>query len=324
MTARLPRAVFTLSLDFELIWGTLDLLGPDGFRDDCLEERARVVDQLLALFVELDVRASWLVVGHLFLDRCPDPRHPEIVRPAHAWMRGDWFAHDPGGDERTAPLFLARSLVERLRACPVPQEIGGHSFAHVIYGDAGCSREAARSDLDACVAAAAQMGLALTSFSFPRNRVGHRDLLSACGFRAYRSPEPRWYQRARWAPVGRAFHLADQVLARTPPAVLPRREADGLVAVPGSMIYFPMHGLRRFLPVSHRVRRARKGLRAAVREGRAFHLWTHPTNLAVRSGEMMSGLRTILEDVAALRERGDMEVRTMGELAALADGAAWS
>ena len=62
MRPRLPRAVFTLSLDFELIWGTLDLRGPDGFREDCLLERAQVVDRLLALFVELDVRATWLVV----------------------------------------------------------------------------------------------------------------------------------------------------------------------------------------------------------------------------------------------------------------------
>ena len=314
MTARLPRAAFTLSLDFELIWGTLDLFGPDGFGEACRVERTEVVDRLLALLVEFDVRASWLVVGHLFLARCDTPAHPEIVRPAHAWHPGDWFRHDPGGDEKSAPAFLGRSLVERVRACPVPQEIGGHSFSHMIYGDAGCSRAAAESDLDALVAAAAGMGLSLRSFSFPRNRVGYEDALLARGFRVFRPPEPVPYRDLRSPALRRLGHLADVLLARTPPVVLPETRGDGLVAVPGSMVYFPMHGLRRLLPMSLRVSRARKGLRAAVREGRVFHLWTHPTNLAEHAESMFGGLRTILEEMAELRERGLMEVRTLGDL----------
>ena len=315
MSTRLPRAVFTLSLDFELIWGTLDLFGPDGFGEACRVERREVVDRLLALFVEFEVRATWLVVGHLFLERCDTPRHPEIVRPAHAWHPDDWFRHDPGGDEDQAPAFLARSLVGRVRACPVPQEIGGHSFSHVIYGDEGCSRAAAESDLDALVAAASGMGLTLRSFSFPRNRVGHADALVPRGFRVFRSPEPTAYGDLRWAAPRRLGHLADVLLARTPPVVLPERRKDGLVAVPGSMVYFPMHGLRRFVPMALRLRRARKGLLAAVREGRVFHLWTHPTNLGEHTESMFGGLRTILEEMADLRARGALEVRTLGELA---------
>jgi hypothetical protein len=311
---RFPRGVFTLSLDFELIWGTLDLFGPDGFRDACLRERAGVVDRLLALLVEHGISATWLTVGHLMLERCAGPAHPDIVRPAHAWSRGDWFREDPGGVEATAPLFFARSLIERIRACPVPQEIGGHSFAHVIYGDPGCSRAAAESDLDALVAAAAGMGLSLESFSFPRNRVGHQDALLPRGFKVFRAPEPGWHFEARSPLVRRLGHLADVVLARRPPAVFPRREPDGLVSVPGSMIYFPMHGLRRFLPVSVRVRRAKKGLAAAVRERGVFHLWTHPTNLADETEAMFGGLAAILAEVGDLRAQGRLDVRTLGSL----------
>jgi peptidoglycan/xylan/chitin deacetylase (PgdA/CDA1 family) len=309
---RLDRAVFTLSLDFELIWGALDLFGPDGFRDACLAERAHVVDRLLALLVEHDVSATWLTVGHLFLERCGGA-HPEIVRPTHAWSRGDWFADDPGGDEATAPLFFGRSLVRRVLDCRVRQEVGGHSFSHPIYGDPGCSRAAAESDLDALVAAAAGMGVALRSFSFPRNRVGYADALAPRGFRVFRTPEPAWWDE-KSGPVRRLGHLADVLLAREPPVVLPRRRPDGVVEVPGSMIYFPMHGLRRYLPASLRVRRAQKGLAAAVRERRVFHLWTHPTNLADGTESMFAGLRRILEDVADLRAKGLMDVRTLGEL----------
>ena len=44
---KLDRGVFTLSLDLELIWGTLDLLGPEAFRQRCEVERQVVIDRLV-------------------------------------------------------------------------------------------------------------------------------------------------------------------------------------------------------------------------------------------------------------------------------------
>ena len=68
MTAvALERGVFTLSLDFELIWGTLDLFGVDGFRRACLVER-ELVPRLLALLERHRMSATWCIVGHLLLD----------------------------------------------------------------------------------------------------------------------------------------------------------------------------------------------------------------------------------------------------------------
>ena len=315
------RGAFVLSLDFELIWGTLDLFGVDGYGEACRAERAVVFDRLLGLLEEFEISASWLILGHLALESCRaqdgTPPHPEVERPRHAWVSGDWFAADPGGTETDAPLFLARSLIERIRSCAVPQEIGCHSFSHVIYGDIGCSRGAAQSDLRAAVEAFASMGLRPTSFSFPRNRVGHADLLADHGFRCFRTPEPRWYFDERWPEVvRRGGHLVDVVLARAPALVRPRRREDGVVEIPGSMIYFPMHGLRSKLPLSLRVARARKGLAAAVDRGSVFHLWTHPTNLADPVEPMFLGLRRILELVRAERDRGVLDVLTMGDVAA--------
>jgi hypothetical protein len=93
---------------------------------------------------------------------------------------------------------------------------------------------------------------------------------------------------------------------------------DGLVELPGSMVFFPAHGLRRLIPVSWRTRRALKGLRAAVQRHRIFHLWTHPTNLADAMEPMLDGLQAILEQAARLRERGLLRVMPMNEVAALA------
>src|SRR5262245_5834502 len=114
-TFDLDRGVFTISLDFELIWGTLDLFGTAGF-DRAVRAERDLVPRLLDLFVEFRVPATWCILGHLFLAGCQATdgvKHPEITRPAHSWARGEWFAHDPCGTEETDPLFYGRTLVDR-------------------------------------------------------------------------------------------------------------------------------------------------------------------------------------------------------------------
>jgi peptidoglycan/xylan/chitin deacetylase (PgdA/CDA1 family) len=315
---KLERGVFTVSLDFELIWGTLDLFGPERFRRACETERSEVIDRLLDLFSEFEVQATWLVLGHLMLDRCEaegDRKHPEIVRPSHSWHRQDWFEHDPGGSEDDRSIFLGRSLVEKIRALPVPQEIGCHSFSHVIFGDAGCSAETAESEIEASLAAARDLGVEMQSFAFPRNEVGHLDLLRKHGFTCFRGPEPRWYERRSLpAAVRRIARLLVVLAAAEPPVVLPEQTKSGLWNIPGSMIYFPMHGLRKHLPVSLRVKRAIKGLNAAARQRKIFHLWFHPTNLADETNEMFAGLRSILEHASLLRSRDQLSILPMRSL----------
>ncbi len=314
---------FTVSFDFELIWGTLDTRGVAGFEAACVIERERVIDRLVHLLAAYEIPATWFVVGHLMLDRCDattETRHPGVVRPRHAWRQGDWFDRDPGGDEASSPLFFARSLIERVRACKTSQEIGCHSFSHVIYGDSGCSAECAESDIAECVRVAHDLGLRMTAFAFPRNRVGHLDVLARHGFVCYRGPEPHWYRNARWLPraIVRMAHLSQFVGATTPPVVWPVRGRVGIVDVPGSMVFLPRHGVRRLVSVDRRVLRAVKGLEAAARRAALFHLWMHPTNLAEDCDRMFDGLERIFAHAVELRRRGRLRFASVSEMAALA------
>lgn len=313
---KLDRGAFTLSLDFELIWGTLDLEGPNAFRRACVFERQRIVDGLLSLLDEFDISATWCIVGHLFLDAC-DGRHAELDRPAHAWAREDWFHADPGGTENERSIFLGKSLVQKILACPTRQEVGFHSFSHVIWGDPGCSRKVAESEMRACVQAAAWTGTPARSFVFPRNRVGYLDVLAGHGIRVFRGPGPRWYEQdedpGAW---GRLAHLFEVALGTPGPTVLPKMTPEGLVNLPGSMIYLPAHGIRGLIPVGRRVRRAIAGIEDAADRNRVLHLWFHPTNLADRYEPMMAGLRRVFGRVRDLQAAGRLDVRPMGSFAA--------
>lgn len=318
---KLEKGIFTISLDFELIWGTADLFGVESFREACELERNEVVDRLLALFTEFEIPATWCTVGHLFLENCrssKNTKHPEITRPRHKWHEGDWFVYDPCGDETSDPLFYGKSLIEKILNNPVRQEIGSHSFSHIIFGDEGCSNESARTDIAECVKAAKDFNIKLNSFAFPRDRVGHLDVLSEYGFTCYRGAIPKWYEQGEdRSIVKRLAHLWDVMTVAAPPVVLPEYEENGLMNIPGSMIFFPMHGIRRYIPMSLRVKRARKGLDLAAREKRIFHLWFHPTNMAFEIEQMFDGLRAILKYADKLRREGILEILSMSEIAEL-------
>src|SRR5262249_35015372 len=142
------------------------------------------------------------------------------------------------------------------------------------------------------------------------------DVLRAHGFTCFRGPEPTWYEGRPWPGcVKRLLHLWDVARAATPPVVLPEQAQPGLWNIPGSMIYFPMHGLRRYIPLRLRVRRAGRGLEAAARRRRVFHLWFHPTNLADQTEAMFAGLERILEHARGLCDRGELVIRPMAALA---------
>jgi peptidoglycan/xylan/chitin deacetylase (PgdA/CDA1 family) len=294
----LPSGIFTISLDFELIWGTLDKPKHTRFRRLCAIEREEVIDRLLGLFAEYRISATWCTVGHLFLDQ-----------------HRDTGIHSTDAD---APIFYGRDLIDKIRRCKVPQEIGSHTFTHRVFNDPSCTRSVAEEELAASTRAASEMGLRMTSFAFPRNRIAHLDVLPKYGFTSFRGQDSRWYARTgrrRW--FHRAGHLADMFFATTPTPVLPVWHEEGIWEIPGSMLFTPSHGMRRIVPARARVHRAHKGLRRAVETKKIFHLWFHPTDVVVRKDAMLEGLRQILEMASELRDAGSLSILNMSEITGL-------
>jgi len=278
----MKRAVFTLSLDFELAWGTLDR-GRDGFyRPLCRAEREQAITRLLDLLAKHGIPATWAIVGALFED---------------------------GADD----LLHAPDLIEEIQRCPVPQEIGSRTFTHPVM--TMVTREQAHRQFALAVESAAKAGVRPRTIIFPRNQIAHLDLAREYGFTCYRTPEPRWYCGAgERDPLSRLGHLADVLAATTPRSVEPVLDEFGMMAIPGSMLYTPSFGIRRHIPAALRVTRARRGLQEAIRNRNVFHLWFHPTDIVVNMNEMLAGLDQILHLVATYRDAGELEVQPMAGL----------
>jgi len=317
-TISLEKGVFMLTFDVELIWGTYHAMGAES---PCLDldfgEVRTVVDDILDILDQYKIPATWAFVGHLLLDSCDRAgglSHPDVVRPRYTWFPGDWFRFDPCTCESESPGWYAPDLFQSVISRPVRHEIAAHSFSHIIFDDPGCTAEAAASDLRKNVETAKAAGIEMTSFVFPQRKVRYEALLPANGLKIFRGLDERWYYKYNRVPslLRKVLHMADQFLGITPPVVLPVRRGEDLWEIPGSLPLLPPIGFRKYLPMSVRVFKARRGVEQAVARRRIYHFWTHPWNFLYQRGPMIKALSEICSHVAGRRDRGDLDVMNMG------------
>ena len=310
----LDNGVFLMSIDTELAWGGVH----DGSfrqREYMFKETRKAIEGLLALLEKYQIQATWAVVGHLFHRECSPEnniRHPEIERPNYGWFEGDWFKDDPCSNLDDSPYWYGPDIIESILACRTPQEIGSHGYSHTIIGDAGCSREAFDSELKACIDLANVWGLELKSFVYPRNSIGHLDVLEENGFSNFRGNVSRWYQ-GQPRPLRMAGRALESMLPLPAIAEGPR-QASGLWDLPASNFYMHRDGWGRRIPITARTAQADFGLRKAARERSTYHLWFHPFNIASDIGALLGGLETIFQKVERMREQGILDNQTMGDL----------
>ena len=307
---------FVLSIDTELGWGGVHN-GSSPRRTSQYERTREAIGRLLALMQRYEIRATWAVVGHLFLEQCQATdgvKHPEITRPFYPWFRGDWFNADPCSDLQKDPFWYGADLVKQIQSCKVPQEIGSHGFSHMIVGDPGCSQECFDSELRACLEQASKRDVDLKSFVFPRNSVGHLDVLAEKGFTAFRGPVSAWYTKL--PPPSRPWaRLVDSILPLTPPVTFPGWQG-ALCNLPASYFYPHRDGWAKLIPLGLGVHKAKLGLERAAKRNGLFHMWFHAFNLASDLDGLLRGLETIFLRVNKLRETGYLLNPSMADLAA--------
>lgn len=302
--------VFTISLDTELAWGSFDK-GTVGRYEEAYRNTPEVIDRLCDLFDEYEIPATWAIVSHL-LEDC-DGDHSDRMAPDFEWV-DDWHSELPCASGMDEELWYAPWLIDRLQECETEQEIGLHGSTHMQLGADGCSREHAEEEIGAAVETLREHGVDPKSFVFPRNDIGHLDVLRKYGIEAYRGKDARWYEQAGVpGAVKPPLRFVDEAARLTPPIVEPV-EREGIFEVPGSQLFHPSHDGWQYTPGESSVARAKKGLEQAARTGGVFHLWFHPFNLGHELEQDLGRLEQVLMTVQELVDQGEIECRRMQEI----------
>jgi len=298
-----------ISIDAELGWGFIDFDSPPTRRVESAREGwTWLCDRLEAY----DIPATWAIVGHVFQESC-DGDHSDHP----AWP--EWFTRERGPWADRPDLTRGADLVERVRASPVDHDIGGHTYTHIEFGADATTREIASYELARSVEIAESWGIALRSFVFPRNNLGHRDVLAEHGFETYRALRPG-------PSRGLTGRLVDSLGRARPPLVRPAVDEYGLVNLPASLFLHGFDGtpLRATRAVGHDpiVTLAKRGIAAAADEDAIFHCWLHPNNLVGPAQyRRLDAIFDAIDD-----HRGQLRVETMAGVAdrVLGNGEQWS
>ncbi len=298
----IQRAICTISLDLELLWGRV--LSPHHnmvkrLRGDTSHGR-RAVSTLLELFEKHNIPATWATVGHLFLDHC----ERESCIAQKNLLHSNNKIPDPHTSVEKAPLFYGKDIVEAILSSSVKHEIGLHSFCHVPFSQ--CSREVAEAEVSEGIKLAEKLGITLKSFVFPKNDIGHVDVLKQYGFKVYRGPNLAGKGLGRSLPIRTLNFAGSKVVA---PVVEPIWR-DGIWEIPSSMMFSdPLFAFTLLF-------RAKAGLLKAIRDNKVFHVFLHPEDL-LAAPSLSNKLDRFLAFVSQKRGEGKLQVMTMGELSML-------
>ena len=319
--------VFTVSLDFELYWGVRDKTDLETYKANLLGERD-VIPYLLDLFAKSGVHATWATVGFLFFDEKDELlANLPPLRPGYRDRNLSPYNHvlQVGPNERQDPFHYARSLIDRIRQFP-GQEIGTHTFSHYYCLEEGQTVDEFRADLRAAFATAERLGIELKSLVFPRNQ-WRPDYLPACaeaGVRVVRGPRRAWMYRPKSGTdnaMKRAFRLADTYVSLSGHnSQRPFGCEAGLVNVPSSRFLRPFSpGLASLTTLL--LRRIRRSMKHAAKNGLTYHLWWHPHNFGTYQEQNLDTLKSVLDYFGQLAQEYGMVSRSMGELVPHGDAA---
>lgn len=303
---RFERGSAIISIDTERIWGHFDLLSPQQF-ESRFRNAPGIHDRLLNLLSREGIPATWTLVGALTL--------PAAEGSADRRFSGTpryWAERIPAGNERTQPLWYARSFVQRLQRARPPQDLGMHGgISHLVWGDPRTSASVAAFELGSGMEALREIGIEARSFVFPRDLEAHHVILRDGGIRCYRGRAPILSERLGLNLAGSLARAAEEVCRLVPPPVWPEEVIPGLWNVPASMSIYCLGATRtRFVPAKLRLQRLKLGLDAAARQRGIFHLAMHPENLA-ESDFAFPVFESMVHEICRRRDRREIETLTM-------------
>lgn len=320
------KGCLVISLDYELLWGMLDIPNMEAYGQNNVINVQLVIDRMLALFEKYQVKATFCTVGMLM---CKDVNEVMSFAPK-VYPAYDNDKLQPYGKclekvrRANQNLYFAPNSITKLLSNPYV-EVGTHTFCHYYCWEKGQTIDQFEEDIKAAIRVAEAKGFSLKSIIFPRNNVS-KDYLQVCakhGITTYRGNATKFFSK----PKSRLFRLKNRI-CRLLDSYVPiggtssfRYEQlipeDGLpVNVPASRFFRPYSKYSSFLEPL-RIRRIKNEIQYAAKHGEMYHLWWHPHNFGANMEKNMRNMELVLSYYAECHKKYGMKSYKMNELSAL-------
>lgn len=234
------------------------------------EQGEKSIETLLELFETYKIPVTWAIVGCLFIEY---------------------------------PSTMER-IMEKILRSTVKHEIGWHSFSHINFSERG--KYCANFEIKQGLELANKFGIALKSFVFPDNAMGHIDVLRENGFIIYRGQDIK-REKLNQMLFSRIVNMGIDRLISQP--VEPKQN-NGIWEIPASMHFSEHFFSWTLLP------RAKMGIHKAICSDKVFHIWLHPQDFLADTSLIIK-FEKLLTFVAEKRDKQKIQILTMGELGSM-------
>lgn len=316
---------FVISLDFELMWGILDHDEPMSYRRN-IEGVRSVIPQLLKLFEEYNIHATWGIVGSIsyknfdeYINDIPD------VRPSYNNRNLSPYQHIAQIRDYDSAYFFAPKLIDKI-ANSNNQEIALHTYSHYYCMENGQTKEEFEEDIKKAIQVLKLYTTKIDSIIFPRNQANdeYTDVLEKLKIYNYRGNEKHKIYESTSKKnnsniVRRMIRLLDAYVNISGDNTYKYdeiKDGQGLINIRSSRFLRP-YNKRLGMLEPFKIRRIKKQMLYAAKNNRVFHLWWHPHNFGININRNMKNLIQILDYYKELKEKYKMKSLSMNEVGAL-------
>ena len=314
---------FTISLDYELLWGGIEKRFPEDYGQSNVRHVGEVLDGLLCLFEKYGVHATVATVGLIMTKNTEEAlamsptQKPSYQKTILSPYNNDYI--DNIKKENEFLYFAPDSIRKFQRFNNI--EIATHTFCHYYCWEEGQTKEQFCADIQSAINAAKAHGVELKSIIFPRNEVSD-DYLKVCsdlGITTYRGNPKRFFNKQKGKMgriIQRVSRIADtyiNISGHNAYAMDELEVIEGCLNIPASRFLRPYSKKLKSLDFL-RLRRIKKDIRYAAKNNLIYHLWWHPHNFGNHLKENLTFLERILEEFSYCQKEYGMQSLTMHEI----------
>ena len=317
--AEIFKGGLVITLDFELLWGVFDKVDINQKKNYFLNTR-KVVPQILDLFQEFDVHATWATVGMLFnkdWNEWSENKPNHIANYTNEKLDPYTFGNLVRNLESDLYCF-APDLIDRITTSS-GQELGTHTYSHYYCKEQGQTKEMFKADLKIALELASKKNISLKSIVFPRNQFND-DYLQICidlGIKNFRINPDSWYWKDPETNsfVQKVFRTGDAYAGLNNKSYKLQEiyhENCDITLQKSSRMLRPYSGNK--ILEKLKIDRIKSEISSAARKKEIYHLWWHPHNFGNNTVENLIQLREVLEHFEKCKKKYDFGSYTMDEL----------
>jgi peptidoglycan/xylan/chitin deacetylase (PgdA/CDA1 family) len=320
----LKHGVFTVSLDFELYWGMRDKRSIEQYKYN-LQGVRKAVPEMLRMFSDNDIHATWATVGFLFLNDSDDlyKNIPKLL-PTYNRKELSPYKYIKETTDLQKEYHFAPELIDLILEHE-GQEIGTHTLSHYFCLEEGQSLAQFEEDIVFAIEIAKRMDVSIKSLVFPKNQCNAECLstITKLGVQCYRGNESSWMYKAnddvgQNKPQRRALRLIDAYLNLSGHNTYDLKDCiqEKPFNFPASRYLRPYSAKLAVLD-GMRLRRIKNAMDNAAMNNRIFHLWWHPHDFGMNTNKNIEFLAKIVAHYDLLKKNHGMVSLNMGELSLL-------